>query len=522
MEALWVVAAFALGWAGSKAGLPPLVGYLLAGLGLSLFGQKSGVLVDELASIGVLLLLFTVGLKLRWQSLVTKEVLLGGGVHLAIFSTILAVLALIAGLATRQAWVVGISLAFSSTVLAVKLLEGRSELSTFHGRISVGVLVLQDLAAMGVLMSLGAKALTPWAALLILLVGLRPALHWLIERLGHSELFLLFGIGMALAFGALFSAAGVSPELGALLAGALLAGHDASDELSKTMWGVKEFFLVAFFLKMGLYGIPDPQGLLRVAGLLALLPLKGVLFFGLFVLFGLRARTAFVAAVSLSTYSEFALITASAAVAAGLLGPEWASVMGLAVLASLVAMGPVNKAVHTLFDKWEPFLERFQRQGEHPDEEPTTVGLANWVVVGMGRTGGAAYKALDAMGHRVAGLDADLARVQRHLNRKRRVIYGDAEDPDLWHGLQCDNIEGIILTLPDIEAKLRAIKGLRTRGYKGVIAATTLRSEEDALLRNSGVDHIFHPYATAGRRLAEEAVTLASNSADARQKYGAQ
>jgi predicted Kef-type K+ transport protein len=145
MELAWVGAAYGLGLLASRFGLPPLVGYLGAGFALWGLGYQNSALLKEIASVGVLLLLFTVGLKLRFASLIRREVLGVGGIHLVLFALLLGLVTLLLGLSSNAALFMGVGLAFSSTVLAVKLLDDRRELSTFHGRVAVGILVLQDL-----------------------------------------------------------------------------------------------------------------------------------------------------------------------------------------------------------------------------------------------------------------------------------------------------------------------------------------------------------------------------------------
>lgn len=508
MELLWVGAAYALGLLANRFGLPPLVGYLGAGFVLWALGYQNSNLLGEIADIGVLLLLFTVGLKLRFASLVRLEVLGVGGIHLVLFALLLGLITLLLGLGNNAALFVGVGLAFSSTVLAVKLLDDRKELSTFHGRVAVGILVLQDLVAVGLLAYAGVKNPTPWALLLLALPLLRPIVGWILEKSGHDELLLLYGLGLALGGAGLAKSLGVSPELGALLIGAALAGHSQTSELSRTLWGLKEAFLVAFFLQIGLTGLPAAEGLPLALGFLLLLPLKAMLFFVLFIAFGLRARTAFVTSASLSSYSEFALITSVAAVEGNLLPESMSQVVGLVVAVSLAVAAPLNRSVHGLFQRHETFLLRFERKGKHADDEPTSLGGAEWLVVGMGRTGGAAYKMLERQGFRVLGLDADEGKLDAHRAKKRQVRYGDAEDPELWERLDLRGLSGVLLTLPDLEAKVRAIQGLKLRGFPGTIAATSYHREEDPILAEAGATLISHPFAEAGERLAERALGL--------------
>lgn len=508
MDWFWVGAAFGLGWLANRLGWPPLVGYLGAGFVFWGLGQEAGPLLENLAEIGVLLLLFTVGLKLRFASLVRREVLGVGGLHLIAFALLVGLLAMGIGLSSQAALFVGIGLAFSSTVLAVKLLDDRSELNTFHGRIAVGILVLQDLVAIGLMAYAGVKNPTPWALLLLALPLLRPVVGFVLERSGHEELLLLYGLGLALGGASLAQHLGVSPELGALLMGAALAGHPQTAELSRTLWGLRETFLVAFFLQIGAMGLPSNQHLPLAAGLVLLLPLKAGLFFFLLVGFGLRARTAFVSSIALTSYSEFALITSVAAVEGELLPASLSQTISLAVALSLALAAPLNRAVHRLYQRYEPLLLRFERKGRHADDEPTSLEGAEWLVVGMGRTGGAAYKMLTGKGHKVLGLDADEGKLEAHRSKKRNVRYGDAEDPELWERLDLTGLKGVLLTLPDLEAKLRAAEGLRRRGFEGIVAATSYHREEDPQLQAAGVTLISRPFAEAGERLAERALGL--------------
>jgi glutathione-regulated potassium-efflux system ancillary protein KefC len=507
MDVVWVGAAYIAGWIGVRLGFPPLVGYLLAGFALYAFGVRSSEPLVHLAEVGVWLLLFTVGLKLRVQNLIRPEVLGAGGLHLLV-SSVLLLMAFAASLGFGNAIFVAVGLAFSSTVLAIKLLEDKRELKAFHGRVAVGILILQDLVAIALLAFAGAKQPNLWALGFLALPLLRPAVMWALSKSGHDELLLMFGLALALAGGEAAKFVGVSPELGALIVGAVLAGHDRTTELTRVLWGLKESFLVAFFLTIGLGGLPTLELLPWALLLLLVLPIKAILFFWLFTLFGLRARTAFVTTVALSSYGEFALITIAPLISSGRLEPEWASLLGVVIAVSLAVAAPLNRAVHRIYERLEPWLLRFERRSQHPDREPTKLGRANWLVLGMGRTGGAAYKELEASGQRVVGLDSDPDKLERHRAKGRRVLYGDAEDPELWEQLELSGLSGVILTTPDLEARLRALQGLKRRGFAGSVAVVSLHLEEEQQLEGAGATLLFRPFAEAGVQLAQRALQV--------------
>jgi predicted Kef-type K+ transport protein len=158
---------------------------------------------------------------------------------------------------TPAALLLAVTLGFSSTVVAAKILEERRELRAFYGRVVIGVLVVQDLVAVVLLDVAGGGTPSPWAALLLALPLARPLIFRFFERSGHEELLLLFGLLLALVGGYGFQVVGLSSELGALLLGVLVAGHPRAVELSDALWGLKELFLVAFFLQIGMTGVPS-------------------------------------------------------------------------------------------------------------------------------------------------------------------------------------------------------------------------------------------------------------------------
>jgi predicted Kef-type K+ transport protein len=502
-ELILILTVYLAGFLANQLRLPPLVGYLGAGYLLGYTGTPVSGFVHHLAELGIELLLFTVGLKLDLTSLLRREVVGVGGLHMLIVTLATGLGFLLLERQVTGGLLIGASLAFSSTVLAVKVLEDNSELSSLHGRVSLGILIFQDIVAVGLLALAHGEQPSPWGLSLLLLPLLRPLAYKLFDAHYDDELKLLFGVILALSGGALADAAGISPDLGALVMGALLAGHADSKGLAAKLWALKEIFLVAFFLEIGLTGVPGLAELQTALALLSFLPVQGVLFFFLFLLVGLRARTAFVTSLSLMTYSEFALITTKVITEAGLLAPGWGNVMGVAVALSLALAAPLNRCSHRLYGWLEPVLIRFESRGKHPDRTPTAIGRAQWLVMGMGRTGKAAYETLERHNHHVVGLDADPTRLEFHLESNRRVLYGDAEDPTLWENLHVSGLRGVIIALPDLSARQSAAHHLRANGFRGLIGVTSYHLREDTILLQSGADVLFHPLTEAGERLAE-------------------
>jgi predicted Kef-type K+ transport protein len=504
MEAIALAFAFFLGLAFRQLRLPPLVGYLLAGFALQLLGVESGLYLEQLAHLGVLLLLFTVGLKLRLKSLLMPAAWGGGLLHLAITALLLGgVLHLLAGLDWQAALLLAAVLGISSTVLAAKILEEKRELRAFHGRVAIGILIIQDLVAIGLIALAESRPPSPWMLLLLALPLARPLLHRMMDFIGHDELFVLYGLLLALVVGGIgFQMMGLSGELGALLVGTLLAGHVRAVEMSSALWSLKEVFLIGFFLQIGLSGEVTGQTLMDALLLMLTLPLQAALFFALLVLFRLRARSAFLAALSLATFSEFGLIVADIGVRNGWLAEQWLVTLALALALSFAIAAPVNRVAHGLYARVEPWLRRFELEQQHPDEQPISLGRAQVLIMGMGRIGSGAYDYFTEHELRVVGLDSDPGKVERNLKRGRRVLYADAEDPALWHQLDTEDIRAVVLAMPDFEAKRIATQQLRKRGYRGQIVATSSFPEDAVALREAGADHIANSFYEVGAGLA--------------------
>ena len=506
--ATWLSFAFLFGLVTRFIGLPPLVGYLAAGFTLSIFGHSSNTILEAVAHAGVLILLFSVGLKLRLQSLLRLEILAGALIHMVITVVLLLLLLLSnSGLSVAAAIFIAVALSFSSTVVAAKVLESKRELRAFHGRVAIGILIVQDLVAVAFLSMYGDSSPSPWAFILIGFLFLRPVIHWLLNISGHGELVVLYGLVLALAVGASsFEYFGMSSELGALLLGIILSDHKRAQELSNSLWSLKEILLVGFFLQIGLSGHPTIEALIHAFALNLLVPLKALLFFFILLLFRLRARSSFLAGLSLATYSEFGLIVASLGVSKGLLEQEWLILLALTVALSFVLSSPLNRHAHELYRVLEKFLIRFQSSKRHPDDEPINIGNSHVVIVGMGRVGTGAYDLLRSRNERIIGLDSDPGKVAKQREQGRRVLYADADDPGLWFNLNLDSVTNIMFCMPDIDAKLMAIRQIRKKGFQGFISATSLFSDQEEKLRQAGASYVYNYYDGIGSSFAEYSV----------------
>jgi predicted Kef-type K+ transport protein len=515
MELLFFAIAFVCGFSVYQLKLPPLIGFLMAGFVLNLLGHQTTALLTSLADLGVTLLLFSIGLKLKVSNLIKPQVWAPATFHIVIctafFSSLLMFLGymslpLFSELSLTSALLVGFAFSFSSTVFAVKVLEERGEMASLHGKISIGILVMQDIFAVAFLAISTGKVPNIWAVVLIVsLFVLKPVMFWVLNRSKHGELLPLFGFFFALVIGYhAFEYAGLKGDLGALVIGMIFAPHKKASELSKSLLNLKDIMLVGFFLNIGLNANISTNALLIALLLVTVLPVKVVLYYMLTNLFKLRARTSLLSAFTLSNYSEFGLIVCAVAASNGAITSDWLAVVAIAVSLTFVIASPLNKKANELFVKFEPFLLRFESKKRLEEELPVNLTDTQILIFGMGRIGTGAYETIEASNSGiVAGVDIKPEVVDRHVKRDRRVLLADATDPDFWQRVNHSKVEMVMLAMPKHMQNIYALEQLNASEFEGQVTAIANYPDQQKELEDMGVDYTYNFYLEAGSGFAE-------------------
>ncbi|CAM2848488.1 cation:proton antiporter family protein [Vibrio neptunius] len=514
MELILISAAFLAGFIALKCNLPPLVGFLLAGFALHAVGFESNDTIVTLADLGVTLLLFTIGLKLDVKTLLSKEIWAGATIH-NLLSTLLFSAALfcfkflgvssLASMSVEQLLLLGFALSFSSTVFAVKSLQEKGEMNATYGTIAIGMLVMQDIFAVVFLTASTGKLPEWYAIILFALPLLRPIFYKVLDWVGHGEMLVLFGIFFALVVGAgLFELVGMKPDLGALILGMLLAGHKKASELSKSLFNLKELFLVCFFLNIGLAAQPTMSGFALATLFLLLLPLKGILYFSVLNTFKFRVRTSLLTTLSLFNYSEFGLIVGGLAFKMGWMGGDILVALALAVSISFVLASPLNRKGHELYRRSGRWLKEHAAEKLHTRDQLINPGSAQVLILGMGRIGTGAYDELRARYGKIClGIEVREEAAAEHQVEGRNVIAGDATDPDFWERiLDTANVKLVLLAMPHHQGNQIALEQLQKKEFKGQIAAIAAYPDQLDSLNEGGVDAAFNIYSEAGSGFA--------------------
>lgn len=520
MDFVLLAIAFVFGLLSQQLRLPPLVGFLLAGFVLQLMGKEGGETIAAVSDLGVTLLLFSIGLKLRPRNLLRPEIWAGTSLHsillILLFAPLIYGVAWLVSSTTdfdwRMAALLAFALSFSSTVFAIKALTENGDLGSMHGRVSIGILVMQDIIAVLFLTASTGKIPSPWVLVAIpALIFARPLLGWLLSRSGHGEMLALCGLFLALVVGAKgFDVIGLKADLGALFIGILVGYHPRASELRKSLNHITDLFLVGFFLQIGLEGALSWNGFFWALFLLLLLPIKTIGFFALLTRFRLRARTSWMAAISLSTYSEFGLIVLSLGVAKGWVGSEWLVALALVLSLSFLVAAPLNRRAELLYDPISDFLKRWETKGRHRDDLPVIENGERIAIFGMGRVGMAVYHVLEQrFPGQVIGFDRDPASVEEHQEEERNVKLADATDSDFWERVcPADDLDLAVLAMPTHSANVHAIETLKRHEFHGVVAVCGTFPEEVRHLRKLGVDTAFNLYSRAGAGFANHVVSV--------------
>jgi monovalent cation:H+ antiporter-2, CPA2 family len=527
--------ALILGFIAERIKVPALVGYLLAGIviGPGTPGFVADVnLASQLSEIGVMLLMFGVGLHFSFNDLLSvKRIAIPGAV---------AQMSLATGLGMLVAWwwgwswgsglIFGLSLSCASTVVLLKALEARGALETMNGRIAVGWLVVEDLATVLVLvllpplagvlggsmvqsaaesrplwMTIGLTLLQVAAFMALMLIAgrrLLPWLLWQVARTGSRELFTLSVIATAIgiAYGAshLFS---VSFALGAFFAGMVMRESEFSHRAAEESLPLRDAFSVLFFVSVGMLFEPTilVEQPAHVLGVVAIIVLgKSIAALALVLAFRYPLNTALTVSASLAQIGEFSFILAGLGLALGLLPAEGMSLVLAGALIS-IALNPLLFAAIEPVRRWilhrSESARRLEQRADPYAELPITTDNkyleGQVVLVGYGRVGRRIAHALDARGipYVVAEQNRELVEVLR--KRGTAAVSGNAADPAVLIQAHIARAAMLVVATPDPLNVRQMVDTARTLNPGIEIVLRTHSDEESQMLRQEGIGTVF-------------------------------
>jgi Kef-type K+ transport system membrane component KefB len=531
-----LLVAAAIGLIGATLRQPVVVSFIAVGIvAAALFesAPETEAQIEFLAELGIALLLFLVGLKLDWRLVRTLgPVALATGLGQVAFTAGFGFLiGLALGLDAVTSLYVAVALTFSSTIIIVKLLTDKRELETLHGRIAIGFLIVQDLVvvlAMVALSTFGvgtgeagpgglAGVIGGMAAMAVLLVlFVRYAAEPLMRRFaGTPELLVIFAIGWAAAAASLGDFVGFGKELGGLAAGVSLGSTTYREMVSARLAPLRDFLLLFFFLSIGaaldLSTLGDDIGRAVVFSVFVLIGNPLIVVF-IMAAMGYRARTGFLAGLTVAQISEFSLIF----MAMGLsLGHVSQAAVGLVTLVGIVTIAlSVYMITYSaeLYEWARPLLDPIDRIWATRAEQaaPNETDGADVILFGLGRFGARLYRRLEDTGYKVLAVDLDPRVVRRWREQGYRVLYGDVTDQDFWAELPLATARWIVLAVPfgtirltETDPASGMLAAIRMHRFQGRVALTARDEQQGDEFRRAGVDLIVRPFDDAALAAAD-------------------
>lgn len=475
--AMAILTAFVGGYIARKAGLPSLVGYLLAGLAIGPFtpgfvGSVSAA--QQLAEIGVIFMMFGVGLHFSLKDLWdVRQVAIPGAILQTAMSTLLGLaLARLWGWTVVSGLVLGLSISVASTVVLLRGLADSNLLNTPHGKVAVGWLVFEDLATIFILVmmpvlvnqsgsplqSIGLAVLkTVLFVAIMLVVGTRvmPRLLTQIAHLRSRELFIIAVVAMALGAGyAAFELFQVSLALGAFLAGVVIGESDIHQQVGAEVVPFRDFFSVLFFVSVGMLVNPITviADIAHVLALTALIVMgKLLITIGIGLILPAPPRTFVVAGVGLSQIGEFSFIIGSTGVALDVLTAEQYGLILAGALLSIVVNPLMYRAIPVIERTVQgmPSLWRLMGRGE-PVHVPAVEKMSGHVViVGYGRIGIHIGSVLQQLGYPYLVVEQDIAYVREIQEQGIEALFGDAANSEILTHVGLERARALAVTVPN-------------------------------------------------------------------------
>jgi len=490
-----------------RLGLGSILGYLVAGVvigpvGFALVSDPAAIL--HASELGVVLMLFVIGLELEPQRLwaMRAAVFGGGALQMAVCAALLMPVGLLLGWTWQASLVAALALALSSTAIVVGILQERHLMDVPVGRNGFSMLLLQDIAAIPLLAlaaALGSQnapsvssghghssPLLQIGAVLAVVVAGRyvayPAMRF-IAGLPVRELFTGFALLLVLGVAALMESVGLSMGLGAFLAGVLLASSEYRHALENDIQPFKGLLLGLFFIAVGMsmeLGLLLSMPLQVIAGLLLVVALKALGLWLLGPVTGLRGSQRKLLAVLLSQVGEFAFVVLAAAKASQVMPADTADLLTLIAALSMVSTPLLLLA----YDRWGcPDTET--RPADAVENEHAPV-----LLVGFGRYGQIVARVLLSAGIRPTVIDHDADTVDSARRFGFKVYFGDATQPDLLHAAGLDQARAVVVAVDDVTQTNRLVHELRASHPQLPILARARDAVHAMELEDAGVHHV--------------------------------
>lgn len=498
---------------------PLIPAYVLAGLFLGpifkLVTNQS--VIAMMSELGIAFLLFIVGLEIDIRKLrdVGFTAVWSGMLEMAVLFAIGFLVAAGFALKSVEAVHIGFILAFSSTMVVVKILADRRELETLHSRLILGILLVQDLVAVLALAALGSGGqlslvyiLSATAKGLSLLLAV-----WVLSKLAFPHLFkyaarsreilFLASLSVCLFFASAAYFLGFSISIGAFLAGLSLANLHYNLEIMGKVKPLRDFFAMIFFVSLGLTlsfatFVPIALACVLIGVILVVKPLVVAV---ISAFFGYKKHTSFLTGCGLVPVSEFSLIMVSKAMATGQVSAALLSFTVTAAIISIIASSYLMEyegKIYMKFNRWLSWLDRLSKGSRELVFTPEKDAKYDVILIGHNRIGSRLAETIKQKGKKILVVDYNPDIVKKLIEDGVHCLYGDISDEEVCGRINLKGVKMVISTVPSYEDNLHLVKRIKAANKKIILFATASRIDDALDLYSQGADYIIMPHFLGG------------------------
>lgn len=503
---------------------PLLIAYIITGIVVSpimINLVETTTIFSTTAQMGIALLLFIIGLHLNPQMI--KKEFNYGIVQISVLQILITFLLaipllMLLNIQPLSMLYIAIGLAFTSTIVTMKVLYDKRDLGTLHGRILIGMLLIQDILAAILIMfhATPMQNIVESVGLLtikgvVILIILWAASRYLFPRvecfLGSSlEMLLLFSLGWCFAIASLFEYLGFSIEIGALLAGIALSSSPLHYEITSRISPLRDFFIVLFFIYLGaqvnintFFNIVIPAILLSMFVLIV----KPLIVMVLLGAYRYSKKPIFLSGIYNTNISEFSLILITLGMRFNYVGQETLSLMTVTAIITIFISTYLMLYGQKIYPKISRFLKIFERKGKKIDEHKYTKDENYKVIIfGFDRIGYSLLKTLKNLKEPYLIVDHDPEKIIELSKKGIECKFGDASDIEFLQTLNLKNVKMVISTIPDLDTNMFLIKQIRNTNKDAIIIVVAYRIDDAFELYKNGATYVLMPHFLGGSYIA--------------------
>jgi Kef-type K+ transport system membrane component KefB/Trk K+ transport system NAD-binding subunit len=501
---------------------PQILAYVIVGVLITPVLQlvTDLTIIESMSTIGIAFLLFIVGMEMELKKLKNVALVssLGGAIQVLIIFGFGYLISIMLGFLSLEAAYIGLIIAFSSTMIVMKLLSDKRELNTLHGRIVVGILLLQDIVAifaLSILTTINGVSLTFMGMAVLKFLSLF-ALAYLAGRFvfpsvfryaaRNQELLLISSLAVCFIFSLAFHYLGFSIAIGAFVAGIALGNVEYSYEIVGKIKSLRDFFSLLFFVSLGMtlsVGVITSMWVELLVLTLVVIILKPLVIMLICSLFKYTKKPSFLSSLALAQVGEFSLILAAEGLILGHISNELFSLTVIITIFSITLTSYLIKYDHWIYKVMEMPLKIFDMFTTEGLEYLPSEVKPKIILCGHNRIGYSILQKMRKVKKKVLVVDYNPEIINKMVNEGYHCVYGNVTDEEIIHKMNLRNIKILVSTVPEIQDNLLLIRKTRAVNTKAKIFVTANEIEEALRLYKAGADYVILPHFLGGEHVGD-------------------